>query len=256
MGLTSVALKIAAPLPDIESFERYLFIGPHPDDIEIGAGATAAKLAQAGKKVCFLICADGRFGDGYAPDLCPDELAEVREGEAIASAAALGVEDVRFLRLCDGGLYEVSEMLEKMAKVIGDFAPDMIFCPDPDVTSECHIDHLNTGRCAKQLAYLAPYKKIMAQRGCGSAPVKAIGFYMTAKANRFVNTSGLLEKQLDAIFKNHLSQFPAGCAEAKTIGLYLRLRAYDFGLRRLCRTAEGFRVLGTTQMHCLPEAGD
>ena len=34
-----------------------------------------------------------------------------------------------------------------------------------------------------------------------------------------------------------------------------RLRAADFGLRNLCGRAEGFRVLGRTQMHCLPEAG-
>ena len=40
----------------------------------------------------------------------------------------------------------------------------------------------------------------------------------------------------------------------KTITLYLRLRAADFGLRSFHSTAEGFRVLGRTQMHCLPEA--
>ena len=62
MSLTSLAIKFAAPLPDLESFDRYLFIGPHPDDIEVGAGATAAKLAAAGKKVCFLICLAGRLG--------------------------------------------------------------------------------------------------------------------------------------------------------------------------------------------------
>ncbi|MBQ9863559.1 MAG: PIG-L family deacetylase, partial [Lachnospiraceae bacterium] len=62
MGLTSLALKIATPIPKIESFENYLFIGPHPDDIEIGAGATVSKLVKLGKKVSFLICLDGRFG--------------------------------------------------------------------------------------------------------------------------------------------------------------------------------------------------
>ena len=49
MSLTKTVLRFAAPLPQVESFERYLFIGPHPDDIEIGAGTTAAKLATAGK---------------------------------------------------------------------------------------------------------------------------------------------------------------------------------------------------------------
>ena len=51
MSLTSLALRFAAPPPKIEDYERYLFLGPHPDDIEIGAGATAARLAAAGKQV-------------------------------------------------------------------------------------------------------------------------------------------------------------------------------------------------------------
>ena len=63
MSLTNLALHFAAPLPDLEGFERYLFVGPHPDDIEIGAGATVSRLASLGKKITFLICTDGRYGD-------------------------------------------------------------------------------------------------------------------------------------------------------------------------------------------------
>ena len=89
MGLTKLILKFAAPLPRIENYERYLFLGPHPDDIEIGAGATAAKLAALGKQVCFLICTDGRFGDGSAPDgIHGQALIEMRKQEAIRSASA------------------------------------------------------------------------------------------------------------------------------------------------------------------------
>ena len=47
MSLTRLALKFAVPAVKLEAYRRYLFIGPHPDDIEIGAGATAAKLAAA-----------------------------------------------------------------------------------------------------------------------------------------------------------------------------------------------------------------
>ena len=63
MSLTRLAIRLASPLPKLEEFQRFLFIGPHPDDIEIGAGATAAKLAAAGKEVRFLICMDGRYGN-------------------------------------------------------------------------------------------------------------------------------------------------------------------------------------------------
>ncbi|MBR2948790.1 MAG: PIG-L family deacetylase [Lachnospiraceae bacterium] len=254
MGLTKLALKFAAPLPDIEKYERFLFIGPHPDDIEIGAGATAAKLAAAGKKVCFLICTDGRYGDGKsAADR--QQLIDIRQKEAVLSAEYLGVTDVQFLGLSDGGFYRFEELVEGIAQAVARFCPQVIFAPDPSVASECHVDHLNAGKAARQIACHAPYPGIMAAHGaCGSAPVEAIAFYMTAGPTKFVRTKGYLQMQLDSVFCNHLSQFPKGCREARAIALYLRLRAFDFGMRSFCGCAEGFRVLGVTHMHCLPEA--
>ena len=256
MSLTRLALRFAAPPPRVESFDRYLFLGPHPDDIEIGAGATAAKLAAAGKQVCFLICTDGRYGLEHAPQgTTPEELIHHRQAEARASAKALGVTDVRFLDFSDGGFYDFEDLVQAVARVVGDFQPQMILAPDPDVKSECHVDHRRVGEAAKRLAFFAPFGEIMARYEAESAPVEALAFYMTAKPDRFVETRGLLARQLEAIFGCHRSQFPPGCADAKSISLYLRLRSADFGLRALCGAAEGFRVLGRTQMHCLPEAG-
>ena len=253
MSLTKMILRFAAPVPRVEAFDRYLFIGPHPDDIEIGAGATAAKLAAQGKTVCFLICTDGRFGEGNVPQT-GDALAALRKEEALASAAMLGVSDVRFLELSDGGFYAQEELLKKMAKVIGDFQPDVLLAPDPCVRSEGHADHLNVGQAARLLACAAPYPGVMTGHGAKSAPVKAIAYFMTARPNRFVATRGYVKKQMDAIFSCHKSQFPAGDPTGKSIRLYLTLRSLDFGLRSLKGRAEGFRVLSQTHMHCLPES--
>lgn len=257
MSLTKIILKFAAPLPQIEEFERYLFIGPHPDDIEIGAGATAAKLASQGKKICFLICTDGRFGDGSAPaGITGEKLVQMRRNEAVRSAEMLGITDVRFLDLQDGGGYKKNELLKGIAEIAGDFKPDIIFAPDPFVASECHADHLAVGECARQIACFAPYPGIMDTYGAESAAVKALAFYMTAKPNRFVSTKGYISKQLSAVFDVHKSQFPDGSEEAKAISLYLKLRSADNGIRSFKGRAEGFRVLGATHMHCLPEAGE
>ena len=257
MSLINLILKAAVPTPRIENYQRFLFVGPHPDDIEIGAGATAGKLAAMGKDICFLICIDGRFGDGNAPEgVRGDSLVALRKQEAIASAAMLGVSDVRLLDLCDGGFYDKQKLVEEIARVAGDFQPDVILAPDPDVTSECHVDHLNVGSAVKQAAYFAPYGSIMAQYGAQAAPVQALALYMTAKPNRFVGTKGYFRLQQKAIFSCHQSQFPENSAEARSIGLYLKLRGLEFGLRSCKGWAEGFRVLGVTHMHCLPEAGN
>lgn len=257
MSLLKMILKAAVPTPHLEHYGRFLFVGPHPDDIEIGAGATAAKLAKMGKEICFLVCLDGRFGDGSAPEgVRGDALVELRRQEAIRSAAMLGITDVRFLDLCDGGFYDQTDLVEKIARVVGDFGPDVILTPDPDVTSECHADHRNVGAAVRQVAYFAPYSGIMARYGAKAAPVQALAYFMTAKPNRFVNTRGYLSVQLKSIFDCHRSQFPEGCADGKSIALYLKLRAVDFGLRSGFGCAEGFRVLGVTHMHCFPEAGN
>ena len=250
MSLTRLALRAAAPVPRIEAFQRYLFVGPHPDDIEIGAGATAAKLAHEGKDVCFLICTDGRFGDGQT-ELRGDELVEARRQECLRSAAMLGVTDVRFLNLSDGGFYSEEALRNGVARVIGDFQPDVVLAPDPCVKSECHADHLNVGQVVRRLACFAPYDGIMLGFQAKAAPVKAVAFYMTARPNRYVRTAGFFQKQLDAIFRCHLTQFPNGDDQ---IALYLKLRSIDFGLRSLKGWAEGFRVLGALHMHCMPES--
>ena len=253
MSLTRLALGLAAPLPRVEAFDRYLFVGPHPDDIEIGAGATVSRLISLGKQVTFLICTDGRYGDEHTT-LHGETLIRTRREEACRSAAALGVTDVRFLNLSDGGFYAMEELTAGIARVIGEVQPEALLAPDPCVASECHPDHLNVGQAVRRLACVAGNPGIMAGYGAQPAPVKALAYYMTARPNRYVSTCGHVNHQLEAIFGCHLSQFPPDSAAARSIRLYLRLRSIDFGLRSLKGQAEGFRVLGPTQMHCLPEA--
>jgi LmbE family N-acetylglucosaminyl deacetylase len=254
MGLTSAVLKFAAPVPKLTDFHRFLFIGPHPDDIEIGAGATAAALSAAGKQVTFLICTDGRFGLEFAPPgTTPEALAELRQRESLAGATALGVSDVRFLGFRDGGGYHKDALCDAMARVIGEVQPEVIFAPDPFVASECHADHLAVGECARTLAFFAPFREIMALRGAQSADVLALAYYMTARPNRFVRTGNYMDRQFEAL-RCHASQFPADSEPLRSLTLYLKLRAADFGIRSLGGRAEGFRVLGKTHMHCLPEA--
>jgi hypothetical protein len=112
------------------------------------------------------------------------------------------------------------------------------------------------GAAVRQVACFAPYGGIMAGYGAKAAPVQALAYYMTAKPNRFVATGRYFRLQCKSVFQCHRSQFPEGCPEGKSIQLYLKIRAADFGLRSVKGCAEGFRVLGVTHMHCLPEAGN
>ena len=249
MSLVKIAIKMAVKTPRIENFDRYLFVGPHPDDIEIGAGATVSKLVEMGKQVTFLICTDGRFGDGASDGVKGDELARLRREESIESAALLGVTDVRFLNLMDGACYEYNALLKGIAETVASVSPDIIFAPDPTPKSECHPDHINVGNAVKTIACLAPYDSLMSEKfKVCSAQIKALVFYMTARPNRFIGVMRHFNKQLSAVFDCHKSQYPANSAEAASLKLYLKLRYIQYGCK------EGFRVYSQTHMHCLPEA--
>ena len=251
-----LVLGVASPMKALESYDRYLFIGPHPDDIEIGAGATAAKLVKRGKSVAFVIALDGRYGLENAPAGTTSEaLIEIRKREATACAAELGVDSVTFLGLCDGAQYEQKDLVHALAKAIGDFGPEVVFAPDPCLSSECHQDHLNVGEAARQLAFFAPLTEIMQQFGAKSAPVAALAYYYTARPNTYVRTHGFQAQQRRALFGYHLSQFPYQSSQAKSLEQYLKLRSFFSGLHRLCLHAEGFRMLDRTRMHCVTEEG-
>ena len=177
----------------------------------------------------------------------------MRQAEALSAAASLGITDVHFLELEDGGFYSREALFRGIAANMAEFQPDVMFAPDPDVACECHPDHRNVGEAAKTLALFSGNRGIMRKLGAEDSTIQALAFYMTAKPNRFVDTGGYFERQLKAIFGHYKTQFPENSNDARMISLYLKLRAYDFGLRSFHKTAEGFRILGRTQMHCFPE---
>lgn len=257
MSIVKHILHYAAPMRKLESYDRFLFIGPHPDDIEIGAGATAAKLCAMGKSVAFCICTDGRYGDVYmTPGTSHREVIRTRRKEALHAASILEVGHVFFLELCDGGFYKRSTLEKRLAEIISEYRPDVILAPDPTVISECHVDHLKVGEAARKLTCLAPYGGIMERYDCFPAPVKAIAYYMTARPNTYVNTTGFLKIQMHAIFDAHVSQYPKGHKDSDSLRLYLKLRALQNGIKAHGCTGEAFRMLDQLHMHCLSEAGE
>lgn len=248
-------LNLVSPKKKLEQYDRYLFIGPHPDDIEIGAGATAAKLAAMGKTIRFVVVTDGRYGLGNAPAGTTSEaLIEIRKQEAIASAALLGVKDVVFLGFSDGARYEYKDMVKALAQQIGAFNAEVIFGPDPSLENECHKDHLMVGEAVRELAFFAPLEPVMKEYGAKTAPVFAVAFYYTRTPNTFVRTGRYFKQQLRAVLEAHISQFPSGCADAVSFEKYLRLRSFFMGASRLTAHAEGFRMLDRLRMHVVAEA--
>ncbi len=246
-------LKKAVPIPKIEKFDNFLFVGPHPDDIEVGCGGTVAKLVATGKRVTFLIATDGRIGS-LDPALSEEEIVQIRRKEAIESAAVLGVSDVRFLSYHDGGDYDQRAMLGDIIATILDVRPQIVFCPDHTVPSECHPDHLAVGKLVTDAVFYASWEKLTARFGKeGFVPEVNIAYYFTHRPNRFVGVCKTRKLHMKAL-ACHKSQFSA--ETLRSFKSYFSLRQLRFGFRSCKGRADGYRVLGPTHQHCFPEASE
>jgi LmbE family N-acetylglucosaminyl deacetylase len=108
---------------------RILFLGARADDIEIGCGGTAAKLATAGRAIAFAQAAD---------------CGAARRREAGAAAALLKLSEAGgtlfFGPIPDGRLEERKDVLRNwLADVAGRFQPDTVFVHRGD---DSHPDHV------------------------------------------------------------------------------------------------------------------
>jgi LmbE family N-acetylglucosaminyl deacetylase len=109
------------PLPD--DWTSALAVAAHPDDLEYGVSAAVAAWTAAGKRVTYLLVTRGEAGIATMP---PDEAGPAREAEERASAAEVGVDDVRFLDHRDGVVTEGVALRRDIARVIREVRPDLV----------------------------------------------------------------------------------------------------------------------------------
>lgn len=128
---------------------RLMAILAHPDDESLGFGGTLAKYAAQGVET-FLLTATrgeaGRFyghpqGDPLHPG--PAGLAQIREGELRAAAAALGVRELALLDYRDQELDRANpaDAIAKIASQLRRLRPDVVITFGPD-GAYGHPDHI------------------------------------------------------------------------------------------------------------------
>jgi len=252
-------MKRIVPIPKLLSHDSYAFIGAHPDDIEVGCGPTVARLSEMGKRICFIIATDGRYGMADA-NVSVDEAVKTRKDEALKAAEILGVKDVRFLDFPDGGRYDVLDLKDKIAIELADFKPDLIFTIDNHVKSETHPDHINCGKASEMAMLSCTLPLLMKELGKDeTAKPKGIVYYFTDRPNSFVKIkkSHLIkrEKALEA----HYSQFVAGgdlSENFKLLKLLFKVMSIRYGIRSFKGRADAFRALSAIHTHCAPDASD
>lgn len=143
--LTPAAVTMDRFTSNLETPERVLAIGAHPDDVDFGCGATLAKWAADGCVVNVLVCTDGSKGT-WDPNADQEELIAMRQTEQRAAAAALGATgEVGFLGWPDGELASGMEQRAQVALWIRRTRPVVVLGHDPWKRYRLHPDHRHAG---------------------------------------------------------------------------------------------------------------
>lgn len=243
------------PLPKIDLCKRALFIGPHPDDIEIGAGGLVSKLVRSGAEVYFLICCDGGCGS-HDRNADPADIAKIRKEETLNAAKYLGVKDVIFLDYPDGGIYSVDDLRKDIGEAILKIKPDLVVSPSPFLKNETHMDHLRVAEAARQSILISHFNHVAKRQGIDDTKYDEflagvnLAYYFTADVNQIVKIKkNDLENKLKAL-SMHKSQMDSNNVD---VVKYIKFKAKIFGIKKFASLGEGYYVLGPVHQHCFCE---
>jgi LmbE family N-acetylglucosaminyl deacetylase len=121
---------------------RVLVLSPHPDDEAIGCGGTLRRHSAAGADLRVIFLTSGERGSRVMPT---EQIRQVREEEAAAAAAILGVSSMEFWREPDGELRSSAKLVSRIAQAIAGFCPDYLYATH---LAEAHGDHRAAARLA------------------------------------------------------------------------------------------------------------
>ena len=126
-----------------------LAFGAHPDDIELGCGATIAKEVSLGKKVGIVDLTRGELGTRGS--------AELRMIEANNAAKVLGVSVRENIGFADGFFTNDKKHQLEIIKMIRKYQPDIVLC---NAIDDRHIDHGKGSKLVSDACFLSGLVKI------------------------------------------------------------------------------------------------
>jgi len=220
-----------------------LAIGAHPDDVELGCGATIAKEISLGKKVGILDLTKGELGTRGS--------AEIRAEEAKNGAKILGVEVRENLGFADGFFVNNEEHQLEVIKIIRKYKPEIVLC---NAIDDRHIDHPKGSKLVSEACFLSGLVKVETELNGLKQEAwrpKFVYHYIQWKnlePDFVVDVSGFMDKKMEAV-KAYSSQFydpnskePSSPISSKNFLDSVLYRAQDLGRLIGVEYAEGFNT--------------
>ena len=225
------------PLTTAVDAADILAFGPHPDDVEIGIGATLAKHAALGHRVGLCDLTAGEMGS--------NGTVEDRLAEADAARAVLGAAWRVNLRLPDRGIGTDGSHVRRATELIRQARPRVVAIP---YWWDRHPDHVAASQLLTDAVFNAALRKYPAE-GNAWRPEAACYYFINdsgAAPSFVVDVSEYYDVKRRAL-ACYASQFNPSAADAVatrlTSALFPQLiesRDAQFGAQAGCAFAEGF----------------
>jgi len=220
-----------------------LAIGAHPDDVELGCGATLAKEISLGKKVGILDLTRGELGTRGS--------AEIRDEESKLAAKILGVEVRENLAFADGFFVNDKKHQLKIIEIIRKYKPTIVLC---NAVDDRHIDHLKGSKLVSDACFLSGLVKIetkldnVVQEQWRPKQVYHYIQWKNLEPDFVVDVTGFIYKKIEAV-KAYESQFYdpnskelSSPISSKNFLESINYRAQDLGRLIGTEHAEGFNA--------------
>ncbi|MEZ4796536.1 MAG: bacillithiol biosynthesis deacetylase BshB1 [Flavobacteriaceae bacterium] len=222
-----------------------LAIGAHPDDVELGCGATLAKEISKGKKVGIIDLTRGELGTRGT--------AETRDIEAEASAKILGAALRTNMEFADGFFVNDKQHQIELIKMIRKYKPEIVLC---NAIEDRHIDHGKGSKLVSNACFLSGLLKVdtkIEDDDNWQEPwrPKHVYHYIQWKniePDFVVDVSGFMEKKMKSVlayktqFYDAKSKEPETPISSKNFTDSIEYRARDLGRLIGVEHGEGFTV--------------
>ncbi|NVJ62802.1 MAG: bacillithiol biosynthesis deacetylase BshB1 [Flavobacteriaceae bacterium] len=218
-----------------------LAFGAHPDDVELGAGATIAKAVKEGKTVAVVDLTQGELGTRGS--------VEIRQKESAAANKILGISFRENLDLADGFFKNDRESQLKVIKAIRKYQPKIVLC---NAIDDRHIDHGKGSKLVSDSCFLSGLKRIETEDENGPQQQwrpQVVYHYIQWKnidPDFVVDVSDTIEQKMESI-KAYASQIynpntkePNTPISSKNFLDSVHYRAKDLGRLIGVEAAEGF----------------
>lgn len=220
-----------------------LAFGAHPDDVELGCGATVAKEVSLGKRVGIVDLTRGELGTRGS--------AEIRDKEAAKAAEILGVSVRENLRFRDGFFVNDEAHQLEIIKMIRKYQPEIVLC---NAIDDRHIDHGKGSKLVSDACFLSGLRRIETiidgaeQKAWRPKLVYHYIQWKNIEPDFVVDVSDFMQAKLDAVmayssqFYDPNSKEPVSPIATKNFTESIEYRAKDLGRLIFSEYAEGFTV--------------